>query len=51
MQVSILMCLIYFSVRRSGITYAVPNDQDQSLIFKDFARIKPVAGVARKENS
>ena len=32
------------------MTYAAPNDQDQSLIFKNFSRIKPVAGVARKES-
>ena len=42
---------IFFSVTRSTITYVAPNDQDQSLIFKIFFHIKPVAGVARKQRN
>ena len=33
---------------RNGNTYVAPNDQDQSLIFKTFSLIKPLAGVANR---
>ena len=41
---------LYFSVKRSGIKYLAYNDQDPSLLFKIFSRIKQVARVARKQS-
>ena len=35
-----------FLLQEVELRYAAPNDPDQSLIFKDFSRIKAVAGVA-----